>query len=288
MRFRSLLLLVVSFFLLYSVIVGLLKYQAVDSRSGLKVAYLILVHSDESVLASQRLLPAIWRPDFFYLYVVDQSTDELGRLRLDEFLGSPAAVFHGSANVRAMTTNVLSGWGTLGLVQNELDGLQELLGLGKWDYAINLSGDTYPLVGQAELAERLAHWRGANFVTDPGTRPQRANEVPELKLARLANVTWPTGVAEPDQYGSQWFILTREFVEYTLSSARARNVLLAMGSGKADVADESFFQIVLMNSPFNSTVGYQRDLQVMVESDCVFARKLHPEVSQDFAVGHQH
>lgn len=176
------------------------------------MAYLILVHSDESVLASQRLLPAIWRPDFFYLYVVDQSTDELGRLRLDEFLGSPAAVFHGSANVRAMTTNVLSGWGTLGLVQNELDGLQELLGLGKWDYAINLSGDTYPLVGQAELAERLAHWRGANFVTDPGTRPQRANEVPELKLARLANVTWPTGVAEPDQYGSQvrLFVLGRD------------------------------------------------------------------------------
>ncbi|ELR24154.1 xylosyltransferase 1, putative, partial [Acanthamoeba castellanii str. Neff] len=282
---------------LYSIVVGLLKYQEVESGSGLKAAYLILVHSDESVLASQRLLPAIWRPDFFYLYVVDQSMDELGRLRLDEFLGSPATVFHGSGNVRAMTTNVLSGWGTLGLVQNELDGLQELLGLGKWDYAINLSGDTYPLVGQAELAERLAHWRGANFVTDPGTRPQRANEVPELKLARLANVTWPTGVAEPDQYGSQWFILTREFVEYTLSSALARNVLLAMGSGNADVADESFFQIVLMNSPFNSTVGYQRDFQVMVESDCVFARKLHPEVSQDLyatldqhrsAVGHQH
>lgn len=31
-----------------------------------------------------------------------------------------------------------------------------------------------------------------------------------------------------------------------------------MASGNVDVADESFFQIVLMNSPFNSTVGYQK------------------------------
>lgn len=31
-----------------------------------------------------------------------------------------------------------------------------------------------------------------------------------------------------------------------------------MASGQVEIADESFFQIVLMNSPFNSTVGYQR------------------------------
>ncbi len=181
--------------------------QEVGLGAGLKVAYLILVHSNESVLASQRLLPAIWRPDFFYLYVADQSMDELGRRMLDEFLASPATVFHGSANVRVMTTNVLSGWGTLGLVQNELDGLQELLGLGEWDYAINLSGDTYPLVRQADLAERLTFWRGANFVTDPGLRPQRASEVPEWKLARLKVDKWPTGVVEPDQFGSQVLLL---------------------------------------------------------------------------------
>jgi hypothetical protein len=230
LRFRPLILLVVSFLLLYGVIVGLLEQQPLPPQvvyflgplaqegatttqevglgaGPLKVAYLILVHSNESVLASQRLLPAIWHPDCFYLYVADQSMDELGRRMLDEFLGSPATVFHGSANVRVMTTNVLSGWGTLGLVQNELDGLQELLGLGEWDYAINLSGDTYPLVSQADLAQRLANWRGTNFVTDPGSRPQRGKEVPEFKLARLNLAKWPTGVVEPDQFGSQVLLL---------------------------------------------------------------------------------
>jgi hypothetical protein len=51
----------------------------------------------------------------------------------------------------------------------------------------------------------------------------------------------------------QWFTLTREFVEYTLTSTFARNVLMAMA--RVEIPDESFFQVLLMNSPFNNTVG---------------------------------
>ncbi|ELR20600.1 xylosyltransferase I, putative [Acanthamoeba castellanii str. Neff] len=221
----------------------------------LRLAYLILVHSHDSVLAAQRLLPAIYHPDFYYVIV------------------------------------------------NELDGLQELLAFGPWDYAINLSGDSYPLVSQARLVERLAYWRGANFVVDGGERPERANEVPAFKAERLAVVkSWPTGVTQPDQFGSQWFVLTREFVEYALTSAFARNVLVAMAADKAQIPDESYFQVVLMNSPFNITVSQRKpgarplpcffgpkDFEALVESDCVFTRKMHPEVSGDlYAMLDQH
>lgn len=51
----------------------------------------------------------------------------------------------------------------------------------------------------------------------------------------------------------QWFTLTREFVEYTLTSTFASNVLMAMT--RAGIPDESFFQVQLMNSHFNNTVG---------------------------------
>jgi hypothetical protein len=138
--------------------------------------------------------------------------------------------------------------------------------------------------------ERLAYWRGANFVVDGGGRPERGNEVPAFKAERLTVVkSWPTGVTQPDQFGSQvlpshrvpsasvnsphthdrtrtrttahaagthqWFVLTREFVEYVLTSAFARNVLVAMAADKAQIPDESYFQVVLMNSPFNTTVS---------------------------------
>jgi len=53
----------------------------------------------------------------------------------------------------------------------------------------------------------------------------------------------------------QWFVLTREFVEYMLTSSLSRNVLVAMSEGKAEIPDESFMQVLIMNSPFNHTVG---------------------------------
>lgn len=282
----------------------------------LKLAYLILVHTPDSVLASQRLMTAIWRPDFYYLYVVDREMSDQGRRALAEYLASPdAAVFRARGNVRVMQANVRAGWGSMGLVQNELDGLAELVRAhDDWDYALAVSGDTYPLVSQERLVERLAYWRrrGANFVCDDGKKPQRNQHVQAHKSARLAKLAWPTGVTEPDQFGSQWFTLTREFVEYTLTSTFARNVLMAMA--QVEIPDESFFQVLLMNSHFNNTVGlvppaptsqicryitwdkcnYEKkgihmwpcffgpkDFAAMTASDCVFTRKLLPDVSGD-------
>jgi hypothetical protein len=195
-----------------------------SGSAKLRLAYVVLVHSLDSVLAAQRLLPAIYHPDFYYVIVVDQNMDHRARRALDDFLSSSSQrddegnesnekdnnydVYNDydnvDSNVKVVRANVRSEWGSLGLVQNELDGLQELLALGPWDYAINLSGDSYPLVSQARLAERLAYWRGANFVVDGGGRPERGNEVPAFKAERLTVVKgWPTGVTQPDQFGSQ-------------------------------------------------------------------------------------
>jgi hypothetical protein len=176
-----------------------------------KLAYLILVHTPDSVRASQRLMTAIWRPDFYYIYVVDREMSDLGRRALAQYLASPdAAVFHARGNVRVMRANVRAGWGSMGLVQNELDGLAELVrAYDDWDYALAVSGDTYPLVSQERLVERLAYWRrrGANFVCDDGKKPERNQDVPPHKSARMAKVSWPTGVTEPDQFGTQVLFL---------------------------------------------------------------------------------
>jgi hypothetical protein len=176
------------------------------STRPLKLAYLILVHTPDSVRASQRLMTAIWRPDFYYLYVVDRDMNDQGRQALAEYLASPdAAEFHARGNVRVMQANVRAGWGSMGLVQNELDGLAGLVRThDDWDYALAVSGDTYPLVSQERLVKRLTYWRrrGANFVCSDGKKPKRNKHVQAHKSARLAKVVWPTGVTEPDQFGS--------------------------------------------------------------------------------------
>jgi len=51
-----------------------IREYKVQKKIGLKIAYIILVHSMDSVLAARPLLRAIWRKDFFYVIMVDKYT----------------------------------------------------------------------------------------------------------------------------------------------------------------------------------------------------------------------
>jgi hypothetical protein len=165
-----------------------------EKRPCVKIAYLILVHSRDSVLASQLLIKAIWRPDFFYLYIIDKNMERDARSLLESIA---EVSFH---NVQIMTASVESEWGSLGVIQSELDGLQELLTYGQWDYAINLSGDSYPIMSQDGLVARLAEWQGANFMTDTGEEPITTQYMPSRKAD---TVKWPRGITTADYFGSQ-------------------------------------------------------------------------------------
>jgi hypothetical protein len=123
-----------------------------NGKGDIKVAYLVLLHSLDSVLAAERLLPAIWQPQFIYLILSDKDMDNVALDRLNQFLASGIYTQREAKqpdNVRRVTCASSAPWGSIGLVQNTLDGLQELLSWNQtWDYAINLSGDTYPLMSQ--------------------------------------------------------------------------------------------------------------------------------------------
>ena len=56
----------------------------------------------------------------------------------------------------------------------ELEGFEELLRMGHWDFAINLSGADLPLRDVDDLAATLAPYRGTNFVPIFGQRNKDA------------------------------------------------------------------------------------------------------------------
>jgi hypothetical protein len=277
-------------------------------EQDIKIGYVVLVHTLDTIRASKPLLAAIWRPQHFYVFVADSALDQTSLAVLEDLVNQGSYAMVGSRkpaeNVRVLQANVKAGWGEMGLVQNELDGLQALLDLGEWDFTIALSGNSFPLMSQERLAEKLAHFRGKNFLTDHGLAPFRDED----KASRVADVTWPKGIVKGQLFGTQWFVLTREFVEYALHSTLSRNLLVAMVAGEAFVPDESFFQILIVNSPFNHTViqegqaicrfikwddcNYEKytegsipcylgmkDLHEMLSSSCIFARKTEPAVS---------
>lgn len=203
-----------------------------------------------------------------------------------------------------------AGWGSLGLIQNELDGIQELLGMGDdWGYFILLSGDSFPLMTQERLVEVLLELGvHNNYLTLSGHRPENLTQ--PWKQARTDQVAWPEGL-DAGISGSQWVTLTRDFAYYAASSATARNLLVAFT--KARVPDEGFFQTLLINNPhflpttlleghhpkpfcrfekwgscYHSIPGRdpkapcylgEKDFDDMVHSGCGFARKFNLNTS---------
>lgn len=58
-------------------------------------------------------------------------------------------------------------------------------------------------------------------------------------------------------FGTQWYVLTREFVKFSLYSSMARDLLIAMTDINMFAPDETFFQTLLLNSDFrNTSVSY--------------------------------
>lgn len=57
--------------------------------------------------------------------------------------------------------------------------------MGDWHFAINLSGDTFPLISQSQLIDKLWKWRGRNFVSLSGYDPYPPSAVHYSKADRV-------------------------------------------------------------------------------------------------------
>jgi hypothetical protein len=140
-------------------------------------------------------------------------------------------------------------WGGYSMVQAELNGIKFLLDKGvQWDFFINLSGQDFPLKSQEEIQHflnqsaerpetmnRIEHYfeeTTKGYIGKPHTRPYMQNITPYI--------------------GGQWMILTRaccEFICYNEEVQKFEDFYR-----NTFIADEGFFQTVLMNTSFKGTI----------------------------------
>ncbi len=221
------------------------------SNNEISIAYFIMVH--RFPIQFKRLFKAVYHPNNHYLIHVDQKSDTGIFEEIETFISVfPNAHILKSGNVV---------WGGYSMVQSELDGIKLLLDLDlNWDFFINLSGQDFPLKTQAYIHSFLAANRQSSFIkiADQAIeRPDTMNRVDNYfeeddtgfpisihKRAFLKNAI--------PYIGGQWLILTRECCEFICQSSEVkefehyyRNTL---------IADESFFQTVLMNTSFDGNL----------------------------------
>lgn len=147
------------------------------------------------------------------------------------------------------------------MVQAELNGIKYLLKKGiEWDFFINLSGQDYPLKSQKIIREFLTKNKGNNFIKIANQATERPETMNRIENYFTETETGFTGLPYKRAYlkdvisyiGGQWMILTRDCCEFICNSGEAKkfedyylNTL---------IADESFFQTVLMNTTFEGVL----------------------------------
>ncbi|MET3538804.1 beta-1,6-N-acetylglucosaminyltransferase [Chryseobacterium limigenitum] len=218
------------------------------SKKPISIAYLILVHRLPDQF--KRLFTAIYELSNFYLIHIDKKAS------LE--IGEEVTVFlEKYPNVHILKSETVI-WGGYSMVQAELDGINYLLNMNaKWDYFINLSGQDYPLKSQKIIKDFLSKNNGKNYIKfadQEKVRPETMNRIENYFEELEDNISDKTHKREfmkdvIPYIGGQWMILTRNCCEFICNSTEVKkyedyylNTL---------IADESFFQTVLMNTSFN-------------------------------------
>ncbi|WP_299431495.1 beta-1,6-N-acetylglucosaminyltransferase [uncultured Aquimarina sp.] len=216
-----------------------------------KIAYFILIHHFPEQF--KRLFKAIYHLENHYLIHIDKKTDINIKKDIKVFLEN-------YSNVYALKSeNVI--WDGYSMVQSQLNGMKYLLNRClKWDFFINLSDQDFPLKSQDFILGFLNKNKGKNFIkignqvrvgSDTLNHVENYSQGIDIgfsgipyRKSFMKNVTW--------YVGGQWAILTRTCCEFIYHSPEVKKI--ENFYHKLLIAEESFFQTVLMNTSFKETI----------------------------------
>lgn len=276
------------------------KTSQTKATEQITIAYFILVHRFPEQF--KRLFEAIYHPENHYLIHLDKKT----ATDIYEDIKAFLAEFPNTHILESV--NVV--WGGYSMVQAELNGMKYLLTLNiEWDFFINLSGQDYPLKSQKIIREYLTKNKDNNFIKISDQLIVRPETMNRIENYFVESDNGFSGIPYKRNYlkdvtpyiGGQWMILTRKSCEFICNSKETKkfedyylNTL---------IADESFFQTVLMNTSFDGKLVNddkraiiwipdgdiklrpktftEEDIDFLLEGDNLFARKFDDNIDNN-------
>ncbi|MEP7316511.1 MAG: beta-1,6-N-acetylglucosaminyltransferase [Sphingomicrobium sp.] len=152
-------------------------------------------------------------------------------------------------------------WGGYSLVNAELRGMKRLLAMNdRWTHFINLSGQDFPLKSQAYIRDFLRAHPGRQFIRaldQIAIRPETMNRLSHHfveAFGRIFRTRLPRRFMKDTRpyIGTQWKAVTRSFCEFSVHDPRANR--FKKFYAQSFIADEGFFQTLMMNSPGHGRV----------------------------------
>lgn len=209
------------------------------------IAYFLLVHRYPAQF--KRLFKAIYLPGNQYVVHVDKSSGAALAEEVSDFL----APYQGVELLESKDAL----WGGYSLVDAELRGMARLLKMSdRWTHYINLSGQDFPLKSQGYICQFFSENPGRQFIRaldQRKDRPDTLNRISHVFREERGKMT-ETGVRRPylsgdtPFIGTQWKAVTRGFCEFVCHAPQAERFKAFYRN--SFIADEAFFQTVMMNS----------------------------------------
>ncbi|EKS7792776.1 glycosyl transferase [Edwardsiella piscicida] len=265
------------------------------------IAYFMLVHRYPNQF--KRLFKSIYHEKNYYVIHVDKRTDNI--------IFDDICLFLKDYKNASMLERKDTIWGGYSLVDAQLRGIERLVSSKvEWSYFINLSGQDFPLKNQIFIMDYLNKFDGYEFIKIVDqllVRPETMHRIKDytqeingkLVISTTSNRTFLKGVRP--YIGNQWMILSKRFCDFITYNPEVkkfkdfyRNTL---------IADESFFQTILMNTTFKSKIinddkreidwveasdiklrprdFLSKDSERLINSDNLFARKFDENVDGD-------
>lgn len=223
------------------------------------IAYFILVHRYPEQF--KRMFKSIYLPGNQYVVHIDKSSGA----KLSKDIGDFLSPYQGVGILPAQ--NAL--WGGYSLVDAELRGMKMLLEMNDgWTHYINLSGQDFPLKSQEYIRSFLAANPGRQFIRaldQRAVRPETLNRINHYFVEALGKIfhtplrrRYLIGVTP--FIGTQWKAVTRSFCEFVCNDKRVERFKRFYRS--SFIADEAFFQTVMMNNGDMGEVMYD-DLRMI-------------------------
>lgn len=257
------------------------KYsESKKQTSSVRLAYIILIQTVAELTIN--LVNTLQNPNYTFIIHPDAKMPN----KEIHFLKSE---FSDSKNVHILEARFNVHWGGISIVYAELAALLYLLHLDvTWDYVINLSENDFPIKLNWEIEQTLLLESGnltKNFVSHSLLSPtsEKFNRITSYYVEcyphGLTSTNPPISQKSINEtipnywIGTQWFVLTRNFCKYLVTSPHLKKLLSFFHT--TYIPDEMFFPTMIMNSPFQETiderdwhyVAYGRNYQKLWELD---------------------
>ncbi|KAM5304010.1 beta-1,3-galactosyl-O-glycosyl-glycoprotein beta-1,6-N-acetylglucosaminyltransferase 7-like [Glossophaga mutica] len=197
-------------------------------EGNFSLAYVMTVHKELAMFV--RLLRAIYAPQNVYCVHMDERAPKKYKSAVQTLVSCFENVFISSKRGKGAPPGFVR-------LQADLNCMEDLVhSRFQWNYVLNLCGQDFPIKTNKEIIHYIrSKWNGKNITpgviqpakTKSTTSQSQPGSTPEASVYVSPNKGFEE---EPPHnltiyFGSAYYVLTREFVQFVLTDARAKDML---------------------------------------------------------------